>query len=168
MDDVRRCPRCNDVWPASAPRCLSCRYASDGTGPRPSVGNALIFGLAVAAGLGFVLFHNMRRKQEHPPVPSVSQPKDAPAADPAKPPKAHACTLTSTDLDRMFGDAKVAALDACKASNARLQLGIANGGQVVSLEGSIPDETRRCIAAALGVSLPSTTEPVMVCSYQLK
>ena len=167
LDGVRRCPRCSDIWPESAPRCLSCRYGEGEGGPRPSLANILIFSLALAAGLGFVIFHNLRRQREHPPLPSVA-PSQAKASEPARPAKVHACTFTSLDIDHVLGDGKLAALDACNLSRARLQLGFDRDGHVVEVSGSAAEAGRRCIESALGVASPSTTEPLMVCQYQLK
>jgi hypothetical protein len=132
------------------------------------VANVLIFVLAIIGGLGFVLFHNERRKQEHPPLPSVSQPKPTPEVDTAKPAKARACSFTSTDLDRVLGEARLAEIDKCKASGARMWLGIGGNNQVVSLETKLAPEAQACVATVLGLPSPSPAEPVMVCSYTVR
>jgi|GEM_PF-3578452 len=82
-----RCPRCGQLWPKSAPRCLGCdHYDPARRGGQVKLGNAVVFGVAVLVGLAFVVVHGRRRQAEHPPMVT---PKTAAAGEQdyiAKPP----------------------------------------------------------------------------------
>jgi len=128
-----RCPRCGQLWPASAPRCFGCDHADPARrGGQVKLGNLVVFGVAVLAGLGFVVVHNRRRQAEHPPLPAVTahaqnQGQDYIATAPPEPPPniphhARACGFTGPELAALVAPYR-AALAECGGGHP-LKLGL--------------------------------------------